>query len=113
MNTVASVTQKVSPLNLIGRAWRGEERAWVVFWLYWVLPELPLKFVDDSIFDEVNLIFRITFALVFIAYLVWVLVAMWRCQKNAKSRWALFMRPIVILSIAALLGLGYDALTSD
>ena len=81
------------------RAWKGEERLWIVFWLYGVLGlsfltilQIFLQAVGTSAekngHSTTGIVIIMSFITIFaIAYIVWAICSLWRCAFNAKWKW--------------------------
>jgi hypothetical protein len=83
------------------RVWRGEERLWVVFWLYGILLPFGFSLVLEVIPAALLGRFLITpqelFACWTILYFI-LLVPLWRCAKNVTdSIWTPLVRCSVVL----------------
>jgi len=92
-------------VDRIKRAWCGDEKLWVVFWIYGVIPNSLFVICSQSAihFPDTSLSkFGIAPVLltVLLTYLVWSLVSIWRCAFNTKwLGWGYIARTIVILEV--------------
>jgi hypothetical protein len=100
------------PINLIAKAWKGEERLWVVFWVYFFLVDFLnyLNFVFkvfpklsyDSFFSSNSLFelyakFAITSLLItFFRFLQ--IIFIWRCAFNCNWKvWGYISRTLIVM----------------
>jgi hypothetical protein len=100
-----------NPLRRILLAWKGRERLWVAYWLYWTLGVSLLTIVIGEPPGDVSAVVALAVVVGYFAYLVWAGVSVWRCASNSRSRWAVFARPVVGLALVAFLAGIYDLLT--
>lgn len=93
-------------MSFIKRAWRGEEKLWKVFWLYNVLGGLLLN-VFVYVIASVAFGLLIVGVIFWLAYLVWVLVSIWRCAFNVNAKfWGYLARIYIIMGpVLVILGL--------
>jgi membrane-associated HD superfamily phosphohydrolase len=99
-------------MSIIKKCWRGEEKLWKVFWLYWLLLSIVIilliyavaAFSPSSIerLRGVSLLFGIL-------YMFGVLISAWRCAWNCVWKgWGYFVRilaiPMAILLLIGMLG---------
>jgi hypothetical protein len=93
-------------MDLIKKAWQGEERLWIVFWIYGTLITIAMypinKFMEHAIKPGMG---GIPLLLIFILLAieltceVWLLVATWRCAFNVKWQgWGNIVRILCVLS---------------
>ena len=96
-------------MQWIKRAWRGEEKLWVVFWAYDVIVFLIVKecirtYAESSISNEGRLPIIVIFAIAFLIYFIWLNVSLWRCAFNAQRKeWGYLVRFIIIIQIGSIL----------
>ncbi len=81
------------------RASKGEERLWIVFWLYNVLGLLLFAFLlkflqavgisaEKNGHSDIGILVLISvLTIVFIAYIVWAVGSLWRCAFNVEWKW--------------------------
>ncbi len=82
-------------MELIKRAWKGEEKLWKVFWLYGVLAGIVLNLLLTVLIGNPLLA-----KLILLPYSVWVLVSLWRCAWNAGAKfWGVIARILVVINI--------------
>jgi hypothetical protein len=58
--------------------------------------------------ERTPLFLRIVILLLYVVYHVWAGVAVWRCAKNSKSRWAILARALIALTVIAVAAAIYD-----
>jgi hypothetical protein len=97
-----------NPVKRVTWAWTGAERLWVAFWLYWTLGSSLLILGVEYIPESTPPFLRILILLLYVAYHVWAGVAVWRCAKNSKSRWAILARALIALTVIAVVATIYD-----
>lgn len=79
-------------MELIKRAWNGEEKLWKVFWLYNVLGGIVISFLVSLV--------PIIGILLCIIYFVWNTVSLWRCAWNASIKlWGYILRVLIIFCV--------------
>lgn len=91
-------------MNQIKAAWKGDEKLWKVFWIYnWLFGTAFGIGMDYS--ENFGLLIQLVVLVVVTAWLVWVVVALWRCSFNARWRgWGYVVRTLMVIGFA---GLGY------
>lgn len=109
-------------MGWIKRAWRGEERLWIVFWLHGVLLGLILSMVCmDFIPNAFGAVAAIVSGSFYLVYYIWNTVSQWRCAFNTNWHfWGYVVRVMIVLtfiflSIGLLVGgglVGRDLLTA-
>ncbi|MCB1461290.1 MAG: hypothetical protein KDJ90_02410 [Nitratireductor sp.] len=77
-------------------AWRGRMPLWKVFWGHGVLVSSLLVWIYALANYQDRVVLREVTILVFAAYTVWVLVAIWRCTINANRFWGSIARWLVV-----------------
>ncbi len=98
-------------MRFIGKAWRGEERLWKVFWIYYVLGSIAANLIGVALGIGVLFLLKTQgkpdiFAATNVGigvgtiYSIWILVALWRCSQNATL--GSLVRAWVILSAACM-----------
>jgi hypothetical protein len=86
------------------RTWKGEEKLWLVFWIYHFLIGTLLSFNMEGMIASMSLWMSVFYMLVILAWAVFVMVGLWRCAFNAKRRiWGIFARAIVLFFLAMLI----------
>lgn len=68
----------------LGASWRGYERLWVVFWIYYVPVVIVLGFLPEDPPNAWYLWVPIT--IVPLIWLVWIMVSLWRCAYATDYR---------------------------
>ena len=68
----------------LGASWRGYERLWVVFWIYYVPVFIGLGFLPENPPNEWYL--WIPFTVIPLVWLVWIMVSLWRCAYATDYR---------------------------
>ena len=75
------------------RAWRGEQSLKTVFWGYGVLGTIGLGalyfLADQTVLRQILLIY-------IVAYMVWLLVSIWRSGSGLDNIWSTFARLLVV-----------------
>jgi hypothetical protein len=99
-----------NPYRIIQHAWHGRERLWIAYWLYWVLGGAVLKVWSMTLSEATSLFHASIFLIVFIGYFIWSGVAVWRCAKNSTSKWAVFARAGVVITIVMAVAEIYDGI---
>lgn len=95
-------------MTSITRAWKGDEKLWIVFWLYGMLAGTILNILFIDVIGGFVPLLGIIWPIVFT---IWYLVASWRCAFNVNWRpWGYIVRIlnvmiIVLIPIGMLLGL--------
>lgn len=86
------------PSNLIRAAWKGDEQLWKVFWIYQFLFGIAFSLgLDFS--ANFGLLAEIVVRVVEVVWLVWVVVAQWRCSFNARWRgWGYVVRALLFIT---------------
>ena len=99
-------------------AFRGRERLAIVFWYYWVLGQLGvvLLFLGAWALIEhvppgiLKVVVGLLVAIPVVAYEIWVLVSLWTCAFNVKTKiWAYVVRAYVVLNAVGYLQGAYEA----
>lgn len=86
-----------------GRFWRGDERLWRAFWLFWFAGGWAVSVVVSLLVQSVGLPPLAAIALLML-YTVWAGVAVWRCAFNVKTRfWGYLARGIILVFVALLI----------
>jgi len=78
------------------RAWRGNERLGVVFWVYGVIVSHLLVGLHAIALDRGQWGLSQTLILISAAYIAWILVVIWRCAENADPFWGMLARWLTI-----------------
>ena len=86
-------------MNQIKAAWKGDEKLWKVFWVFFLPVAIPLGiarfFAGWYVIQYESLVFAV------LIWAVWVYVSLWRCAFNARwPGWGYIIRAFVILVIA-------------
>lgn len=100
-----------STRGFIGRAWRGEEKLWKVFWLYGVVGGIVLQTLITVLAGVGGMFLAIPGLILMLAFAVWNIVSVWRCAWNAKAKvWGYIVRVLCVLSglsyVSTLLAVG-------
>ena len=90
----------MNPLHrIILDAWEGQTKLWMVYWIYGVLAGFLLQSLYVAVHDT-NVVFIAAVLLIYLAWFIWLAVALWRCADNCDWRgWSLIVRGLVILSL--------------
>jgi hypothetical protein len=89
----------------LGRAWRGQERLWFVFWIYAVVVGIVLQLLvviagTAGVVGGLGMVIGIPLIIAIAAYSVWISVSMWRCAWNAKAKfWGYIVRILTVLTL--------------
>jgi hypothetical protein len=103
-------------MNWIKRAWRGEEKLWKVFWIYWVIASIIIRIIDKAT-GNTNAEVYTKLDLLEILYGLWILVSLWRCAFNTKWKYLgylvrLWCSLVLILIIMVMMGDNYKRILS-
>ncbi len=98
-------------VSYLVRSWRGEELLWKTFWISHVLLGvvmftlgLSLAFFSLALSGIAQVAVPLAFAGVYLAYLGWVHVALWRCAFNCShAYWGYLGRAAMVLGAAGYL----------
>ncbi|ESR23425.1 hypothetical protein [Lutibaculum baratangense] len=78
------------------KAWQGRAPLWRVFWLHGVgVSACLLAVILFALHDGRFLQLQIAL-IAFLAYTAWLLVAVWRCTRNAAPFWGDFARVLTV-----------------
>lgn len=84
-------------MEKIKQAWRGQEKLWIVFWIYGVVVGILFQILLGILGAQGMLFVGLA---VYVVYYVWVIVSTWRCAFNVKARsWGYVARVLAILSV--------------
>lgn len=97
--------------SIILGSWRGEERTWKVFWLYYVLfsflimivytPKVIMESQGVALSVTVHAAYSLTLLIVLVVWLVWIVVSLWRCAFNNEWKgWGYLLRGMLIVQLA-------------
>jgi hypothetical protein len=95
-------------LARLARSWHGQETLFQTFWVYGVLIN-AIFFACGVAAGYLRMPALLTpLAPLYIAYMVWLMVSLWRCAFNAKWRgWDYLARVwVVLVSIGIMLQIG-------
>ncbi len=100
----APIKEKESLIQKLKKAWNGKEKLWVVFWVY----NFAFGIVVDKLCDELLKLDTLTPFWIFIVptlvWIIWCMVAMWRCAFNAHWRiWGYLTRIVLVLGTSLIL----------
>ena len=104
-------------MNEIKAAWKGEVKLWKVFWLYNFILGSALIYAMDYA-GNFGLVVEIVVYLIVLIWVVWIVVALWRCAFNASWKgWGYITRGLLVVClalslltiIAAMLGIDIEA----
>ena len=85
-------------MGWISSAWRGQERLWKVFWLYGFILGIILQIIGSVAAALYGATFYIPALIFYIIYIIWLMVAQWRCAFNAEWKiWGYVVRILIIL----------------
>ena len=95
-------------IAFVGASWRGVEPLWPLFWLGAVLPGLlmlatgvMLPFFVMELSGLWPVAVAGSFAGLYVAYLAWIHVALWRCAFNCGSVLLAYAMRLWVLAAAA------------
>ena len=89
-------------MELIYKSWGGQEKLWKVFWIYGVLFALPFV-AAFLIAGKIGTFLLVLVGLIYLIYLVWVYVSMWKCSFNCGWRgWGYIVRVLVVLNVLSM-----------
>lgn len=79
------------------RSWRGEEPLWRVFWVSGVRRSSVIAaFYGAALYTEHVALQQILLPC-FAVYTAWILVSVWRCAENSRTRlWSLLARLLTV-----------------
>lgn len=77
-------------------AWRGETSLGFVFWIYGVFASALLLILDARAIELGQPGLLQVLVLLSTAYTAWILVAVWRCARNADPFWGTLARWLTI-----------------
>lgn len=103
-------------MRWIKRAWRGEEKLWIVFWVYWVIASIIIRIIDKATGNTNTEVFtKLDFLETL--YGLWLLVSLWRCAFNTKLKYLGYLvrlgcSLILILIIMVTIGDNYKGILS-
>lgn len=84
-------------MGFIKRALRGEEKLWKVFWICGFVVPVIAGLLLGIVLSLLPLL-AIPFGLLWLAYIIWWLVATWRCAYNAEAKiWGHLARVYTLL----------------
>lgn len=99
--------------NSILKSWRGNERLWRVFWIYNFILGGLINYGFTKVGESENLVLLLVYSIFALAYMVWVLVSLWRCAFNANWQiWGYIARVLVVLMVV-FLALGFAEIFLD
>jgi hypothetical protein len=84
-------------MGFIGKAWRGEQRCWIVYWLYGNLASIGWM-VLFTLMKGLPPVTMLGGFAVYVVYAVWLVVSQWRCAFNLDWKfWGYVVRFITAL----------------
>ncbi|WP_099827494.1 hypothetical protein [Oceaniglobus indicus] len=78
------------------RVWRGRASLAVVFWGYGVGVSLVLATLQATAIFTGELLFQQFLIAVSALYTVWIVIAIWRCARNADPFWGTLARCLTV-----------------
>jgi hypothetical protein len=94
----SAVDSQDIPSNLISAAWKGDEKLWKVFWIYQWLFGIAFSVALDFSADF-GLLAELAVRVAEAVWVVWVVVAQWRCSFNARWRgWGYVVRVLLFFT---------------
>jgi hypothetical protein len=83
-------------MDWVGKAWRGEERCWIAYWVYGFVFSIGWSILLSL--AAVVPLALIPLGLLYLCYIIWVLVSQWRCAFNLEWRfWGYVVRFLIIM----------------
>ncbi len=108
----ATTTKRISAIK---SAWKGNERLWKVFWIYfvfgtfviWFMQKVALSIESAGALNNVlGRLLTILFGVLTTTYFVWVITSLWMCAFNSGSRALGYLsRALVIWVFVSFLGI--------
>lgn len=102
-------------MEWIKRAWRGEARLWLVFWIYGVVFGIVFALARLAVFAVIGKSIAIPFIVIHSIYWIWLAVSQWRCAFNTEWKiWGYVVRILTLMGIVsyvAMLAFGGSALS--
>lgn len=87
--------------RLVLDPWRGKQRLWIVFWLYWLLGQLAIENAVHLLVAEQDTAIRATLFANGL-YSIYSSLSLWRCAWNADYRWLGYpARALALLNLVA------------
>lgn len=91
-------------MGWLGRAWRGEERLWRVFWIYGVLFGIILNVINHIAGMFLGASVAVPYLVIGVIHSIWLVVALWRCAFNAEWRiWGYVIRILNVMCLVFLI----------
>ena len=85
-------------MQWIKRTWLGEEKLWMVFWIYGVVGGSVVQFLCDELV-AVGLVGR-PILVVPMLYDIWASIVIWKCASNTNQQiWGTLARSLAVLSL--------------
>jgi|GEM_PF-5168210 len=92
-------------MGFIKRAWRGEAKLWVVFWLWGFLFPLLASLLLTFVIAAVPAL-TIPIGVLWLVYVVWWIVAVWKCSFNVGARFWGYLARIYMCAAPVLIVVG-------
>ncbi len=104
-------------LEFLKKSWNGSEKLWKVFWLYYFLVNIVLNIALKMLpgfFGSLPNLLAIPIMVIVWAYIVWILVSLWRCAFNTEWKVMGYVVRVIVVIFAVLtvLSLGGGAMGS-
>lgn len=68
----------------LAASWRGYERLWIVFWIYYIPVGIALQVALEN--PPIEWYVWVPLTLVSLVWLIWVTVSLWRCAYGTDYR---------------------------
>lgn len=95
-------------VRYLGSLWKGHEPCWVAYWIFGVVLTNLFNFVGEKTLPADPLVevstarmsLAVIVAVLFIAHIVFMSVAIWRCAPNASHPlWTFLARTLLVLGL--------------
>lgn len=88
----------------LARMWRGEEKLWKAFWLWPFVNGLLIALTVLGLGEVTGQGYLAIaesppYAVLMLAYSIWLAVAIWRCARNSKPIWRVLARFFQVLFV--------------
>jgi hypothetical protein len=85
--------------GLVARAWLGLEPLWLVYWVYYVALGAVFSFILDYVESHLHIYATVALLVPLLVYVIWVVVATWRCAANSSPLWMFLARLAIVSSV--------------
>jgi len=100
-------------MGFIKRSWRGEEKLWRVFWLYYMLGELIffmflyliMFLISIVVTSEPPFLIILVYVIPVFGYFIWIIVSLWKCAFNTNWKgWGYLIRILATTVVVCFFG---------